>query len=93
MCRQLLDGGVPGLHMYSLNLEKSVLGILERMGLIDASAVPRSLPWRLVPAGTRRQGEGVRPVFWQNRPKSYLARTSAWESFPTGRYGMAGSHS
>lgn len=39
MCRQLLAAGVPGVHLYSLNLEKSVLGILERLGVIDASKV------------------------------------------------------
>ncbi len=39
MCRRLLDFGVPGLHMYSLNLDKTVLAILERMGIIDTSSV------------------------------------------------------
>jgi hypothetical protein len=32
MCRALLDFGVPALHFYTLNLEKVVYGILERIG-------------------------------------------------------------
>ena len=39
MCRHLLDNGIPGLHMYSLNMEKSALAILERVGFIDNSKV------------------------------------------------------
>lgn len=35
MCRQLLDSGlVPGLHMYSLNLERSAVAILEEVGVL-----------------------------------------------------------
>ena len=29
MCRELLRAGVPGLHLYSLNLERSIAQILE----------------------------------------------------------------
>ena len=34
MCKKLLDSGVPGLHMYTLNLDRSALAILENLGLI-----------------------------------------------------------
>merc|ERR1712203_926669 len=34
MCRKLLDGGAPGLHFYTLNLEKVVLGVLAGLKLI-----------------------------------------------------------
>jgi methylenetetrahydrofolate reductase (NADPH) len=31
--------------------------------------------------------EDVRPINWANRPKSYVARTNAWDDFPNGRWG------
>lgn len=86
MCRKLLDNGITGLHMYSLNLERSVVGILENLGMIDSGKMPRALPWR-PPANEKRLAEEVRPIFWSNRPKSYLTRTSNWESYPNGRWG------
>ena len=46
MCRRLLDGGAPGLHMYTLNLEKSVLEILRNLSLLNDSVARRALPWR-----------------------------------------------
>lgn len=41
MCKRLLEAGVPGLHMYSLNTDKSVMGILSKLGIIDTSVVSR----------------------------------------------------
>ena len=35
-----MDAGTPGLHMYTLNLERSAVSILEQLGLIDRSKVP-----------------------------------------------------
>jgi methylenetetrahydrofolate reductase (NADPH) len=35
MCQRLLQAGVPGLHMYTLNLEKTAVEILKNVGLIE----------------------------------------------------------
>jgi len=36
MCRQCIEGGAPGLHFYTLNLEKVVLGVLVGLKMITA---------------------------------------------------------
>lgn len=92
MCRKLLDAGVPGLHFYTLNLERSVVCILEALGYVVLTK-PQNLPWKKVSKiqTAKRQKEDVRPIFWANRPKSYLYRTSAWDDFPNGRWGDARS--
>jgi methylenetetrahydrofolate reductase (NADPH) len=77
MCQKLLDHGIKGLHFYTLNLEKSVTRIVQGLGLTT-----RRLPWQNV-----RDKETIRPIFWVNRPKSYLHRTASWDEFPNGRWG------
>lgn len=47
MCKELVDAGVKLIHFYTLNLEKSVVQILEGLSLIDPD-VRRPMPWRLV---------------------------------------------
>ena len=86
MCEKLSGLGVPGYHFYTLNLQSSVMLILEGLGAADGLAVDRQLPWRPSTFPTRRE-EDVRPIFWSNRPKSYLARTMDWDEFPNGRWG------
>eukprot|EP00898_Chlorokybus_atmophyticus_P001234 jgi/Chlat1/2110/Chrsp17S02699 len=86
MCKKLVDAGVKGFHLYTLNLEKSVLSILQQLGFVSSTRLPRALPWR-PPTNARRHGEDVRPIFWANRPKSYISRTVDWDDFPHGRWG------
>lgn len=47
-CKRILDAGIPGLHMYTLNLEKSTMGALHKLGLVKDDQ------W--APAGAAAQG-------------------------------------
>ncbi|KAJ6908840.1 hypothetical protein NC651_019039 [Populus alba x Populus x berolinensis] len=67
-------------------MEKSALAILMTLGLIEESKITRALPWR-PPTNVFRAKEDVRPIFWANRPKSYLSRTIGWDQYPHGRWG------
>ena len=87
MCEKLIKEGVPGLHFYTLNLEHSVSEILELLGLTSDQGSVRELPWRQSAAGDRKTTEDVRPIYWSNRPVSYLTRTETWDDFPNGRWG------
>ena len=87
MCEKLIAEGVPGLHFYTLNLEHSVSEILHSLGLASTQGSVRELPWRQSTAGNRKTIEDVRPIYWSNRPVSYLTRTETWDDFPNGRWG------
>ena len=88
MCRQLLAGGVPGLHMYSLNLEATVFGILERVGFMEVAKVPKPLPWRHIPVGTRRQVGGQ--MRSRVRMAAVLEAHPGWHTAPGGGGQMRG---
>jgi methylenetetrahydrofolate reductase (NADPH) len=91
MCRRMLAAGTPGVHLYSLNQDKAALSILAGLGLINPVLPPRALPWRRpVSAKNGRFTEGVRPVCWAARPRSYLARTAAWAAPPKLRWAAEG---
>jgi len=95
MCRELIKGGVHGLHFYTLNMERSVREILLLLGLISESHLHRDLPWAGARANRTNNGKGkqeaVRPIYWANRPRSFISRTEDWDNFPNGRWGDAGS--
>jgi methylenetetrahydrofolate reductase (NADPH) len=84
MCRELLREGVPCLHFYTLNLEKSVLVALSALGIGEKASSRREVPWRGPREGSSGS-EAVRPIHWANRYKSYIDRTNAWDEFPNGR--------
>jgi methylenetetrahydrofolate reductase (NADPH) len=90
MCKQLMEAGAPGLHFYTLNLERSVRRILDGLGLTANKVYRRELPWRPSTLA-KRSTESVRPIYWSNRPKSYLQRTASWDEFPNGRWGNSES--
>ncbi|KAJ3669115.1 hypothetical protein LUZ60_011065 [Juncus effusus] len=86
MCRKILASGIKSLHIYTLNMEKSAMSILMNLGVIEESKISRSLPWRR-PTNVFRCKEEIRPIFWANRPKSYISRTLDWDEYPNGRWG------
>ncbi|KAI4163329.1 MAG: hypothetical protein LQ342_003064 [Letrouitia transgressa] len=88
MCRKLLNAGIYSLHFYTMNLAQSTRMVLEELGLTSRDPTPtkKPLPWRQS-LGLNRREEDVRPVFWKNRHKSYIARTQDWDEFPNGRWG------
>lgn len=89
MCKELLDAGAPSLHFYTMNLEVATIEILERLGMWIEEP-KKCLPWK-TSANYKRQAEDVRPIFWQNRPNSYIQRTIEWDEFPNGRWGNSAS--
>ncbi|KAI9706950.1 MAG: hypothetical protein M1820_004536 [Bogoriella megaspora] len=88
MCRKLLDNGIINLHFYTMNLAQSVKMVLEELNLMPDTQSPleKPLPWRQS-LGLNRREENVRPIFWRNRNRSYVARTQDWDEFPNGRWG------
>ena len=88
MAQALIRMGAPGLHFYTLNLESSVTEVLDDLKLKDDCRTRRAMPWRASTVDTRKKEE-VRPIFWSNRPRSYLARTMDWDDFPNGRWGSS----
>jgi len=100
LCRDLIgfmtsgrSGCAPVLHFCTLNLETVVRTIMVDLGLCGPSAGSRRrLPWR--PSGDEsRASENVRPIYWANRPASYVARTATWLEYPSGRWATSGSGS
>merc|ERR1719310_350885 len=85
-CQDLVKNGTPGLHFYTLNLESSVMRIVQGLGLTPDWTASREMPWKQS-ADKKRQAEDVRPIFWANRPGSYVRRTATWDDFPNGRFG------
>jgi methylenetetrahydrofolate reductase (NADPH) len=87
MCKKLISEGAPGLHFYTLNQEVVTSKIVRELCIIDPV---RELPWRKA-VYSKRKKEEVRPIYWANRNKSYLSRTSDWGEFPNGRWGDSNS--
>lgn len=84
MCNKLMNVGMKEFHFYTGNLERSARLILEGLGFVREQETIKPLPWT-ISRGPNRHTETVRPIFWRNRPKSYISRTQDWDEFPNGR--------
>ncbi|KAH9413484.1 hypothetical protein DERP_007962 [Dermatophagoides pteronyssinus] len=79
LCRQLLATNLfPGIHFYTLN-QSSIIQVIKNCGLWGKCSI---IPWRQS-QHYQRINESIRPIFWSNRPKSYIHRTRKWTQFPT----------
>lgn len=79
LCRKLIEVNLSaGLHFYTLN-QDTVIRVIKELGLWKKMQI-RTLPWKGA-TNYRRVGESVRPVYWVNRPKSYVHRTAHWKDF------------
>jgi methylenetetrahydrofolate reductase (NADPH) len=89
-CQKLMASGIMHLHFYTMNLAAAVRMVLEKLDLTPSAESPREdikpLPWRQS-LGLNRRDENVRPIFWRNRNRAYVARTQDWDEFPNGRWG------
>ncbi|CAG8659558.1 10080_t:CDS:2, partial [Acaulospora morrowiae] len=86
MIRKMYENGIDGFHFFTMNLERSTRLILEALKFVAPVENVKPLPW-CPSLSAKRKKENVRPIFWRNRTKSYIARTEAWDEFPNGRWG------
>jgi methylenetetrahydrofolate reductase (NADPH) len=89
LCRKILASGeIHHLHFYTMNLAQATRMVLDELDWLPSAERPldKALPWKQSLALGRRE-EDVRPIFWRNRGKSYVARTQEWDEFPNGRWG------
>ncbi|CAF1376616.1 unnamed protein product [Rotaria sordida] len=94
LCKALLNSDkVHGLHFYTLNREYATTEILKQLGFGFDDPPLRALPWKKTSKNYVRSKEDVRPIFWSTRPKSYIHRTSNWNEFPNGRWGISSAPS
>lgn len=83
MCQELIDGGERFIHFYTMNLETAVVRIIKGLGILNQK---KALPFYKGHSSDRKNEE-VRPIFWANKPSSYVHRTLKWDEFPNGRWG------
>ena len=77
-----MDAGSRFLHYYTMNLETAVIKVIQKLNIIRTQ---KSLPFQTNSA--ERENEDVRPIFWSNKPTSYIEKTQTWDEYPNGRWG------
>merc|ERR1712193_281069 len=66
-CKELMEKGTPGLHFYTLNLESSVMRIVQGLGLTPDWTASREMPWKQS-ADKKTQDGGCAPNFLGQSP-------------------------
>lgn len=66
-----------------MNLETATVKIIKGLGILN---LKKDLPF-YKGHSSERKDESVRPIFWANKPSSYVHRTLKWDEFPNGRWG------
>ncbi|KAL5253488.1 hypothetical protein ACHWQZ_G013320 [Mnemiopsis leidyi] len=88
LVKQLFEKNLTaGVHIYTLNREIGPNKIVKELGLFSKDKSRRFFPWQTTANSGRLVSEDVRPVYWAQRPKSYMTRTKTWDEFPNGRWG------
>ncbi|KAF9327864.1 hypothetical protein BG006_008895 [Podila minutissima] len=96
--QRLLAAGITGFHICTLNLEKSVRLILERVGFVIPATVARKQQQHQiinepVHKDTSRRDSvdaNINPMIWKPTD-DHLGRSESWDDFPNGRWGDARS--
>lgn len=80
--QELMDGGCRFLHYYTMNLETAVIKVIKGLHIMNSQ---KQLPFKK--SAAERENEDVRPIFWSNKPTSYIEKTQTWDEYPNGRWG------
>ncbi|RHZ89148.1 hypothetical protein Glove_18g55 [Diversispora epigaea] len=103
MISKLLEHKIRGFHICTLNLEKSVRLILEKLKFVqtEEERAMRRLNRRRSSAGfipndiIRQEPDGsvpaAKPIIWKEQNADYIGRPEDWDNFPNGRWGDARS--
>ncbi|KAK3838170.1 MAG: methylenetetrahydrofolate reductase-domain-containing protein [Linnemannia gamsii] len=104
MIQQLLGAGITGFHICTLNLEKSVRLILERVGFVQPARKPQQLnapthvntdesaPGTFRPDAITNKDSYLNPLIWKPAAADTAqGRSESWDDFPNGRWGDARS--
>ena len=65
--QELINVGCRFLHYYTMNLESAVIQVLKGLNIMNTR---KSLPFK--GCSEDRSKEDVRPIFWANKPISYI---------------------
>ncbi|CAG8521997.1 6505_t:CDS:10 [Funneliformis caledonium] len=97
------EHNVRGFHLCTMNLEKSVRLVLEKLKFVPTEE-ERNLRRRSRRRSSvgfvsndiiRQEPDGslptVKPVIWKEQSEDYLGRSEDWDNFPNGRWGDARS--